>query len=477
MNSQFGLIGLAVMGENLAMNIARNGFRLSVYNRTWDVTQAVLERKPKDYPMTGFKTLREFVASLERPRKILLMVKAGAPVDAVIQDLKPLLERGDIIIDGGNSFFRDTDRRFEELAASGLVFFGMGVSGGEEGALWGPSLMPGGELKTYETLKPILSKIAAQVASGACVTFVGNRSAGHFVKMVHNGIEYGDMQLISEAYDLMRNVLKLKPPQLAQVFEGWNQTELQSFLIEITAKIVNFPDDQNGNGKRSRKTLIDVIRDQAGQKGTGKWTTQAALDLGVAIPTITAAVDARGMSARQGLRLAAAEVYPQPVAAVSASTKSWIEAIRQALFASKMCSYAQGFDLLAQASKAYDYDVHLGEMARIWEGGCIIRAGFLEDIRRAFDKNPQLPNLLIDPVFAKRIRKMLPAWRKVVGMAVARGLPVPAFSASLAYFDSLRRRRSPANLIQGQRDYFGAHTYERIDREGVFHTNWHADRR
>ena len=467
MAQQIGLIGLAVMGENLALNIERNGFPIAVYNRTYEKTDALLNGRAKGKKFVGAKTPAEFIAALERPRRIITMVKAGGPVDAVIEELEPLLETDDILVDGGNSHFSDTDRRINKLEPTGIKFFGMGVSGGEEGALWGPSIMPGGDEATYRHLEPVLTKISAKADSGPCVTYVGKKSAGHFVKMVHNGIEYGDMQLIAESYDLLRHGLGLKPPEIADVFAQWNEGELKSFLIEITAKIVNFPDDRG-----TRKPLIDVIVDAAGQKGTGKWTTQAALDLGVAIPTITAAVDARIMSSQRGVRQTAAKAYPPAPKPISTGKRAAIEQIRAALYASKICSYAQGFALLSEASRGFGYGVKLDEMARIWKGGCIIRAVFLDRIRQAFSKDPSLPNLLLDKDFAKAVKTRVDSWRKTVQLGTKLGIALPAMSASLAYFDGFRRARTPANLIQGQRDFFGAHTYERLDREGIFHTEW-----
>jgi 6-phosphogluconate dehydrogenase len=464
---QIGLIGLAVMGENLALNIERNGFPIAVYNRSYEKTDALLKGRAKGLNFVGAKTPAEFVQALERPRRIITMVKAGGPVDAVIEELKPLLESGDILVDGGNSHFTDTDRRVTTLDPTGIKFFGMGVSGGEEGALWGPSIMPGGDPDTYRYLEPVLTKISAKADSGPCVTYVGKKSAGHFVKMVHNGIEYGDMQLIAESYDLLRYGLGLGSAEIADVFADWNAGDLQSFLIEITAKIVNFKDDKGG-----RKPLVDAIVDAAGQKGTGKWTTQAALDLGVAIPTITAAVDARIMSSQRATRLVAAKAYPPAPKPIKTGKKPAIEQIRAALYASKICSYAQGFVLLAEASKTFGYGVKLGEMARIWKGGCIIRAVFLDRIRQAFERDPNLPNLLLDKDFARAMKTRVESWRKTVQLGVKLGVALPAMSASLAYFDGFRRARTPANLIQGQRDFFGAHTYERLDREGIFHTEW-----
>jgi 6-phosphogluconate dehydrogenase len=412
-------------------------------------------------------SLEQFVASLERPRKILVMVQAGKPVDAVIQQLKPLLQEGDIIIDGGNSWFEDTDRRTQELEPIGLRYIGMGVSGGEEGALNGPSLMPGGTRSSYEYLSPIFNKIAAQVDDGPCVTYIGPGGSGHYVKMVHNGIEYGDMQLIAEAYDLLKNVAGLSAAQLHEVFAQWNTTdELNSFLIEITANIFPYVDPD------TKIPLVDLIVDAAGQKGTGRWTVQTALELGVAIPTITAAVNARILSSIRDERIAASKVITGPNAKYGGDIAAFVNMVRDALYCSKICSYAQGMALLSTASKTYNWDLNLGEMARIWKGGCIIRAGFLNKIKKAFDENPALPNLLLAPEFKQTILDRQAAWREVIVTAAKLGIPVPAFSASLDYFDSYRRDRLPQNLTQAQRDYFGAHTYKRTDKEGSFHTEW-----
>ncbi|MCI0457221.1 MAG: NADP-dependent phosphogluconate dehydrogenase [Gemmataceae bacterium] len=469
MSEQLGIIGLAVMGENLALNLSDHGLSVAVYNRTAERTRKLMEGATAGRPIHAAYSLAELAGRLERPRRVLLMVKAGPAVDAVLEELVPHLEEGDIVIDGGNSHFRDTERRGKQLAEKDLHYVGMGISGGEEGARHGPSLMPGGPRSAYDQLEPILKKIAAQTDSGPCVTYVGALGAGHFVKMVHNGIEYGDMQLIAEAYDLLRRGAGLSPVQLAEVFQTWNQGELRSYLIEITARIVAFPDDQG-----RRDVLIDRIDDRAGQKGTGKWTTQAALDLAVPIPTITAAVDARLLSARKDERMKAAEVYrgPAMVAGTSVLDQGTADDVRQALYAAKICSYAQGFALLSTASREYDYGLNLAEIARIWKGGCIIRAVFLDRIRAAFGRDTQLPNLLLDPDFAREIVERLVAWRRMIGRAQQVGIPVPAFSASLAYFDGYRSPRLPAYLLQAQRDYFGAHTYERTDRPGVFHTEW-----
>ena len=463
----FGVIGLAVMGENLALNVERNGFPISVYNRTPEKTDAFMHKRAQGKNVHPAYSIEDFVASLERPRKILIMVKAGAPVDGVIDQLKPLLDEGDIIIDGGNSLYDDTARRTRELEPMGFRFIGMGVSGGEEGALNGPSMMPGGTKSSYEFLEPILVKIAAQVEDGPCVTYVGPGGAGHYVKMVHNGIEYGDMQLIAEAYDLLKNTLGLNHKQLHEIFAEWNKTdELNSFLIEITADIFRYIDLE------TNLPLVDLIMDAAGQKGTGRWTVQSALELGVCIPTMTAAVNARIMSSYKKERVSASQVLTGPTGRYEGDSKAFINAIRDALYCSKICSYAQGMALLGTASKAYFYDLNLSEMARIWKGGCIIRAGFLGKIQSAFRENPPLPNLLLAPEFRETILDRQTAWREVLSTAATLGIPVPAFSASLDYFDSYRRDRLPQNLTQAQRDYFGAHTYERTDMEGFFHTEW-----
>jgi 6-phosphogluconate dehydrogenase len=463
----FGLIGLAVMGENLALNVERNGFPVSVYNRTAAVTQKFMETRAKGKNFHAAYTIEDFVKSLDRPRKILIMVKAGAPVDAVIAQLKPYLEPDDMIIDGGNSLFRDTERRTKELEAENFGFVGMGVSGGEEGALNGPSLMPGGTETAYGELAPILTKIAAQVDDGPCVTYIGSGGAGHYVKMVHNGIEYGDMQLIAEAYDLLKNTLGLDHKQLHEVFAEWNTTdELNSFLIEITADIFNFLDPD------TNLPLVDVIQDAAGQKGTGRWTVESAFELAVPIPTMTAAVNARVVSFYKKERVAASKILTGPTGKYQGDTKDFINKIRDALYCSKMCSYAQGMELLAKASKEFNYNLSLSECARIWKGGCIIRAGFLDKIKNAFMENPELPNLLLAPEFKQTILDRQDAWREVLVVSTQLGVAVPAFSASLNYFDSYRRDRLPQNLTQAQRDYFGAHTYERTDKEGLFHTEW-----
>ena len=465
MAQSFGVIGLAVMGENLALNVERNGFPISVYNRSPEKTQAFMANRAGGKNVIAAYSLEEFVASLERPRRILLMVKAGKPVDAVIEQLMPLLDPEDMIIDGGNSLYEDTERRVKTLEGAGFRFIGMGVSGGEEGALNGPSLMPGGTRAAYESIEPIVQKIAAQVEDGPCVTYIGPGGAGHYVKMVHNGIEYGDMQLIAEAYDLMKNVLGLSHEQLHEVFAQWNTTEeLDSFLIEITADIFTKTEGD--------VALVEKILDAAGQKGTGRWTVMTALDMGVSIPTITAAVNARIMSSIKEERVAASEEISGPSGQITENTTLWINKIRDALYCSKICSYAQGMALLRQASETFEYGLKLDECARIWKGGCIIRARFLNKIQQAFIENPELPNLLLAPEFKQTILDRQAAWRDVVAMAAQYGVPVPAFSASLDYFDSYRRAQLPQNLTQAQRDYFGAHTYKRVDQEGTFHTEW-----
>ncbi|MDJ0742588.1 MAG: decarboxylating NADP(+)-dependent phosphogluconate dehydrogenase [Xenococcaceae cyanobacterium MO_167.B27] len=467
----FGVIGLAVMGENLALNVESRGFPIAVYNRTAAKTEAFMTQRATGKDVVPAYSLEEFVQVLERPRKILVMVKAGGPVDKVIEQLKPLLDEGDMIIDGGNSLYDDTERRTKDLEATGLGFVGMGVSGGEEGALNGPSLMPGGTEAAYKELEPILTQIAAQVDDGACVTYIGPRGAGHYVKMVHNGIEYGDMQLIAEAYDILKNGLGLNHQELHEVFAEWNTTdELNSFLIEITADIFNYIDPTTDS------PLVDLILDAAGQKGTGRWTVVSSLELGVPIPTIYAAVNARVMSAYKDERVAAAKDLTGPTGKYEGDKAAFINKVRDALYCSKMCSYAQGMALLSKASLEFNYDLNLSECARIWKGGCIIRAGFLGKIQSAFIDNPSLPNLLLAPEFKQSILDRQEAWREVLATSNSLGIAVPAFSASLDYFDSYRRDRLPQNLTQAQRDYFGAHTYERIDKpRGEFvHTEWTA---
>ena len=465
----FGVIGLAVMGENLALNVESRGFPIAVYNRTAAKTETFMAERAQGKDIKAAYSLEEFVQTLERPRNILVMVKAGKPVDAVIDQLKPLLDKGDTIIDGGNSLYEDTERRTRDLESTGLGFVGMGVSGGEEGALKGPSLMPGGTEAGYRDLEPILTKIAAQVDDGPCVTYIGPGGAGHYVKMVHNGIEYGDMQLIAEAYDLMKNTLNLSGDELEKVFSQWNHTdELNSFLIEITADIFS------NNDPKTNKPLVDSILDAAGQKGTGRWTVVSSLELGVPIPTIYAAVNARVMSAYKEERVAASKQISPPTNEFMGDKQEFINKVRDALYCSKMCSYAQGMALLRKASDEFNFNLNLAEIARIWKGGCIIQAGFLDKIKKAFNENPNLANLLLAPEFKQSIVDRQAAWREVLSTANRLGIAVPAFSSSLDYFDSYRRANLPQNLTQAQRDYFGAHTYERVDRpRGEFsHTEW-----
>lgn len=471
-----GVVGLAVMGANLARNIDRNGFPVAAYNRTWARTDEFLAGEAAGTGIGGFPDIRSFVASLERPRRVLMMVKAGAPVDAVIEELVPYLEPGDILIDGGNSYFPDTERRSNDLTARGFNFVGMGVSGGEEGALWGPSLMPGGSDVAYEALEPMLVKIAAQTDSGPCVTHCGPGGAGHYVKMVHNGIEYGDMQLIAETYDVMQRALGMSASEISEVFGRWNEGKLSSYLIEITAEVLAFIDVDTG------KPLVDVIADEAEQKGTGRWTSQNALELATPIPVIDAAVMARSMSARRQERIAASKILHGPesgrpggngyVADPGLDKAAVIDALEDSLYFAKISSYAQGMALLEAASAAYNYNLNLAEIARIWKGGCIIRAKLLDPIREAFGSNPDLANLLLAPAFSGVVNESQAAARMVNQIARAHGIPVPALSAALDYVDTYRTERLPANLIQGQRDFFGAHTYKRLDTPGTFHTIW-----
>ncbi|AMM97808.1 MULTISPECIES: NADP-dependent phosphogluconate dehydrogenase [Bacillus] len=463
---QIGVVGLAVMGKNLALNIESRGFSVSVYNRSSSKTEEFLQES-KGKNVVGTYSIEEFVQSLETPRKILLMVKAGAATDATIQSLLPHLEKGDILIDGGNTYYKDTQRRNQELAESGIHFIGTGVSGGEEGALKGPSIMPGGQKEAHELVKPILEAISAKVDGEPCTTYIGPDGAGHYVKMVHNGIEYGDMQLISESYFILKHVAGLSAEELHEVFSEWNKGELDSYLIEITADIFTKVDEE------TNQPLVDVILDKAGQKGTGKWTSQSSLDLGVPLPIITESVFARYISAMKDERVEASQLIEGPKPAQSAENKQeLIEAVRKALFMSKICSYAQGFAQMKAASDEYNWDLKYGEIAMIFRGGCIIRAAFLQQIKEAYDRNPELKNLLLDPYFKDIAQSYQSSLRKVISLAVEQGVPVPSFSSALAYFDSYRTAVLPANLIQAQRDYFGAHTYERTDKEGIFHTEW-----
>ena len=468
---QIGVVGMAVMGKNLALNIESRGYSVALFNRTGAKTTAVVEEHP-DKNFKATYTIEEFVESIEKPRRILLMVKAGPATDATIQELLPHLDKGDILIDGGNTFFKDTMRRNEELANSGINFIGTGVSGGEEGALKGPSIMPGGQKEAYELVAPILEQISAKAEDGApCVTYIGPNGAGHYVKMVHNGIEYGDMQLIAESYDLMKNILDLSVEEMADIFKEWNQGELDSYLIEITADILTRKDDE-GTGK----PVVDVILDAAGNKGTGKWTSQSALDLGVPLPLITESVFARYISAYKEERVQASKILSRTNDfEFTGDKKELVEKIREALYFSKIMSYAQGFAQLRVASKEFDWDLPFGEIAKIWLAGCIIRARFLQKITDAYDKNPEIENLLLDDYFVEITKKYQQSVRDVVALAVQAGVPVPTFSSAIAYFDSYRAERLPANIIQAQRDYFGAHTYERVDKEGIFHYSWYHE--
>jgi 6-phosphogluconate dehydrogenase len=461
-----GLIGLAVMGENLVLNMAGKGFQVAVFNRTAAVVDKFIAGAAAGLPVQGYASLAELVAALERPRRVMLMVKAGKPVDDVIEQVLPFLGAGDIVIDGGNSFFQDTRRRYEALRAKGIRFVGMGVSGGEEGALRGPSLMPGGDLASYTEIAPLFTRIAAQVADGPCCSFVGTDGAGHYVKMVHNGIEYSDMQLIAEAYHILRQAGGLNAAELHGVFARWNEGPLDSYLIEITRDIMAVADPESG------RPLVEMILDKAGQKGTGKWTSQNALDLGVPTPAITEAVFARCMSAVKDERVKAATVLKGPQGQWGGDREQLVQAVHDALYASKICSYAQGFALLAAAGKEYGWDLKFGDIALLWRGGCIIRARFLDKIRDAFVHEPTLANLMLDPFFTDVLASAQESWRFVLKLCRDLGIPAPAFNASLDYYDAYRQAVLPANLIQAQRDYFGAHTYERIDRPGSFHTEW-----
>jgi 6-phosphogluconate dehydrogenase len=491
--SEIGLIGLAVMGQNLALNVADHGFKISVYNRTTSKMEAFVAANPNTPGgLEGCETLEGFVASLKRPRKVILLVQAGWATDKVIEGLAELMEEGDIIIDGGNAKWDDTIRREKELTAKGLRFIGSGVSGGEEGARFGPSLMPGGSKEAWSHLEPIWKAIAAKVdpdtgkpLEGAepgkpveggfsCTAHIGPDGAGHYVKMVHNGIEYGDMQMICEAYDLMQNVLGLNPAEMGDIFSEWNKGDLDSFLIEITADILKQTDPVTG------KPFVDIVLDTAGQKGTGKWTSVNALDMGTPAPTVAEAVFARCISAVKDERVAASKILSGPEAAAFTGDKAeMIEAIREALYASKICSYAQGFQLMREAQKEYNWELNFGEIAQIFRGGCIIRAAFLQKITEAFARDPELANLLLDPYFTGAINKAQASWRKVVALAAQHGVAIPTFSSALSYYDAYRTARLPQNLLQAQRDFFGAHTYERTDepRGKFYHIDWpKADR-
>jgi 6-phosphogluconate dehydrogenase len=467
---ELGVTGLATMGANLARNAARHGFAVAVHNRTESKTRELLERHGHEGRLVGAFSTEEFVAALARPRRILVMVKAGPAVDAVLEELAGHLDQGDLLIDGGNSWFEDTVRREAAMAERGLRFLGSGVSGGEEGALHGPSIMPGGTGEAYGTVEHILTSIAAQVDGVPCCRLVGPGGSGHYVKMVHNGIEYADMQLIAEAYDLLGRGLGMGAAELAEVFERWNAGDLDSFLIEITAKVLRQADAASG------QPLVDMILDQAEQKGTGRWTVQSALELGVPITAITEAVFARVLSSQREQRTAAAKVLPGPSGRLDpARAGAFVDDVRDALYASKVVAYAQGFEQIAAAAEANRWEVDLGGLATIWRGGCIIRARFLDRIREACQADPSLRNLLFAEYFRDAVGEAQDAWRRVVATAVTLGVPTPAFASSLAYYDGLRRERGPANLLQGLRDFFGAHTYRRTDRPGSFHTRWSED--
>lgn len=460
-----GMIGLGVMGKNLALNIESRGFTVAVYDPWTDRVDEFVNSLSGE-KIIGTASIEAFTQSLESPRRIMMMIKDGKPVDDMIEQLKPYLDQGDILIEGGNSFFMDTIRRNRQLEAEGFRYIGSGVSGGEEGARNGPALMPGGQPEAYALIAPIFNAIAAKVDGDPCSTYIGANGAGHYVKMVHNGIEYGDMQLITEAYALLKQVLGLTAPELHDVFADWNQGELDSYLIEITADIFTHYDPETG------KPMVDVIKDAAGQKGTGKWTSQSALDLGVAAPTIAEAVFARCMSALKDERVAASQLLKGSTVPFTGDKAAFIEAIRRALYASKICSYAQGFSLMKAASVEYGWDLAYGNIAMIFRGGCIIRAQFLQQIKNAYDAQPDLPNLMLAPYFKSVLENYQDAWREVVATAVRQGVPVPAFASALTYFDSYRTATLPANLLQAQRDYFGAHTFKRVDKEGTFHFKW-----
>ncbi|MEM7697253.1 MAG: decarboxylating NADP(+)-dependent phosphogluconate dehydrogenase [Verrucomicrobiota bacterium] len=472
--SDFGLIGLAVMGQNLVLNVESRGYRVSIYNRTTQTMKDFVAENP-DRNLHGAETLEEFVGSLERPRKIMIMVKSTAAtdpsdrdaVDKVIDSLVPLLEEGDLIIDGGNTYFIHTQRRSEELAEKGLLFIGTGVSGGEEGALKGPSIMPGGPKASWEIIKPIFESISAKVGDDPCVTHIGTGGAGHYVKMVHNGIEYGDMQLICEAYQIFK-AAGFTTQEMAEVFAKWNEGELESYLIQISSKIFEQVDEETG------QPIVELILDRAGQKGTGRWTILNAVDNAIVASTINAAVEARILSALRDQRLNAAPVFAKPSVSIDIPREELIQKVHDALYASKVISYAQGMDLIKNVGEKHDWGLDLGSIAKIWRGGCIIRARFLNRITEAYERDANLVNLMLDPFFTEILNRTQPSWREVINLAVTNAIPVPAFSASLSYFDSYRSERLPANLLQAQRDFFGAHTYERLDKpEGeFFHTDW-----
>ncbi|GAB3844368.1 NADP-dependent phosphogluconate dehydrogenase [Nesterenkonia populi] len=481
MGADIGVTGLAVMGANLARNFARNGYTVALHNRSVARTDALINSYGSEGEFVRAETLQELVESLERPRRVLIMVKAGAPVDAVIDDLIPLLDEGDIVIDAGNSFYEETRRREEALREKGLHFVGIGVSGGEEGALWGPSIMPGGSQESYESLGPMLESIAADYHGEPCCAWVGTDGAGHYVKMVHNGIEYADMQVIGESYDLMRALAGMEPAEQAGVFREWNTTDLASYLIEITAEVLEQEDELTG------RPLVDVVVDSAGQKGTGRWTAISGLEVGSPVTTIAESVFARSISSQREVRSVTSQIFGAGITgAVSAedlygtgdARQEFVEDIRKALYASKLVSYAQGFDMLTAAGREYGWQLDMRTIASLWRAGCIIRADLLDTIMRAYDApaGQQPVNLLLAPEFTEAIAECLPAWRRVVAAAATYGVPAPVFSSALAYYDSLRAERLPAALTQGLRDYFGAHTYQRIDKPGTFHTRWSEDR-
>ncbi|MGH4036783.1 MAG: NADP-dependent phosphogluconate dehydrogenase [Sphaerochaeta sp.] len=464
MKNKIGVVGLAVMGKNLAYNIADHGFSVSVYNRTPAKTKTAIDEY-KESGLQGFFTVKEFVESLEMPRKILLMVKAGEPVDKTIEELIPFLSDGDLIIDGGNSYYLDTIRRDGYLKSKKLRYLGVGVSGGEEGARRGPAIMPGGSKEAYALVEPILTAISAKAEGKDCCSYLGPDGAGHFVKMVHNGIEYADMQLICEAYSIMKNLMGLEPDEIGDIFKEWNEGELNSYLIGITADIFKKKD------ATTDRPLVDMILDAAGQKGTGKWTAQISLDIGTPIPTITAAVYERYLSAMKDERVGASEILKGPKRKLI-KDKEFIESIRRALYASKICAYAQGFSMLRVASEKNNWNLQYSEIAKIFRGGCIIRAQFLNEIAKEFDEDNQMANLLTAPYFVSSINSYQEDWRKVIARSVESGIAVSAFSSSLAYFDNYRNKNMPMNLLQAQRDYFGSHTYQRVDVDGIFHTQW-----
>ncbi|WP_210400307.1 NADP-dependent phosphogluconate dehydrogenase [Corynebacterium sp. HMSC073H12] len=468
--AQIGVVGLAVMGSNIARNFAHKGHTVAVYNRSPEKTRTLIAEHGDEGSFIPSETIEEFVASLERPRRALIMVQAGAATDAVIDQLADVMEPGDIIIDGGNSLYTDTIRREKAIRARGLHYVGTGISGGEEGALTGPSIMPGGTKESYESLGPLLESISAHVDGVPCCTHISSDGAGHFVKMVHNGIEYADMQVIGEAYHLLREAAGLTPAEIADIFREWNKGDLDSYLVEITAEVLSQVDEKTG------KPLVDVIVDAAGQKGTGRWTVKAALDLGIPVTGIGEAVFARALSSSLAQREAARNLPSGSLAKAPEDRDAFVERVRKALYASKIIAYSQGFDEINAGAKEYGWEIDRGALATIWRGGCIIRAQFLNRIKEAYDRDPELPALVLDEYFRDQVTECLDAWRDVVVTAAQMGIPAPVFSSSLAYYDGLRAERLPAALVQGQRDYFGAHTYRRVDREGAFHTLWSGDR-